>query len=328
MTLWVGTYREQGGRGLMPLVSLDPLSVGEPTQDIANASFGVWSARHRLAYFVDEREDGRVGAWRRDGAGWVPAGSSETGGAAPCFLSLSNEGSLLAAANYSDGTVGLIGLNPETGCPERLIDLYRGRGHGPDPERQEGPHAHCVLFAEDDAALYHVDLGSDRIYRHEVGPNGFVDTSLAFQAPAGIGPRHLALLPGSDLALLVCELGARILLLRREEGGFICLHDVATAPEPSKDNLGGHLGLMADGSIYVTNRGHDSLVRFAIHDEKLVRQGWWLTGGSSPRHFLIDGTMALVAHEEGGGVTRLNLEGALSWRADIPGAAFLIDIPD
>jgi 6-phosphogluconolactonase len=328
VTLWVGTYREQGGSGLTPLATLDPLAAGEPTEAIANASFGVWSAHHGLAYFVDELEDGRVGAWRRDAGGWALAGTCTSGGAAPCFLSLSNDGSLLAVANYGDGTVGLIGVNPESGYAERLLDLYQGEGHGPDPERQEGPHAHCVLFAEDDAALYHVDLGTDRIYRHEVGRSGFADTTVAFQAPAGIGPRHLALLPGSDLALLVCELGARLLLLRREEGRFVCLDDVATAPVPCKGNLGGHLGLMADGDIYVTNRGHDSLVRFAIEDEKLVPQAWWPTGGSSPRHFIIDGTTALVAHEEGGGVTRLDLDSGLAGRVDIPAAAFLIDIPD
>lgn len=328
MTLWVGTYREQGGLGLYPLVALDPLTAGEPTPAIGNASFGVWSARHRLAYFVDERDDGRVGAWRRDAEGWVPAGACSTGGAAPCFLSVSNDGSLLAVANYVDGTVGLIGLNPDDGCPEKLIHIYRGDGHGPYPERQEGPHAHCVLFAEDDAALYHVDLGTDRVYRHEVRPAGLANTSVAFQAPPGTGPRHLALLPGGSLALLVCELGARLLLLRRENGCFICLDDAATAPQQSAGNLGGHLGLMQDGAIYVTNRGHDSLVRFVIEDERLVRQGWWRTGGSSPRHFVIDGTTALVAHEESGGVTRLDLEGDLTSSFDIPAAAFLIDIPD
>jgi 6-phosphogluconolactonase len=328
MTLWVGTYHEQGGRGLMPLTALDPLSVGEPTQAIANASFGVWSAHHRLAYFVDERDDGRVGAWKRDASSWTPAGACSTGGAAPCFLSLSNDGTMLAVANYGDGTVGLIELDPETGSPKRFLDLYRGEGRGPDPERQEGPHAHCVLFAEDNAAMYHVDLGTDRIYRHEVGPGGFAHSEVVFEAPAGIGPRHLALLSGGDHALLVCELGARLMLLRREDGRFICLDDVPTAPEPLEDNLGGHLELMPDGAIYVTNRGHNSLVRFAIENDRLVRRGWWATGGSSPRHFVIDGTSALVAHEESGGVTRLNLAGELTARADIPAAAFLIDLPD
>jgi 6-phosphogluconolactonase len=327
VTLWIGTYAEQGGRGLTPLASLDPLTPGAPNSSIANASFGVWSPARGLAYLVDECEEGRVGAWKHGPDGWSQVGTCASGGAAPCFLALSHDGAWLAAANYGDGSVALIRLDPQTGAPE-LVDVYHGEGHGSDPERQDGPHAHCIVFGEDDACVYHVDLGTDRIFRHDVGSSGFAQSRVAFEAPAGIGPRHLMLLPDRNEAVLICELGARLLLLRREQDRFVCLDDVPTAPEPCDGNLGGHLGLAADGAIYVTNRGHDSLVRFAIEGDRLVRQAWWPTGGSSPRHFVIDGTTALVAHEEGGGVTRLDLMGGVIGQADIPAAAFLIDIPD
>lgn len=327
MTLWVGTYQAQGGRGLYPLTHRVPPAAGDPASAIRNASFGVWSARHRLAYFVDELEDGRIGAWKLDASGWLPAGACSTGGALPCFLSLSDDGTRLAVANYGDGTVSLIGLDADTGSPEQLVDLYRGGGRGPDPERQDRPHAHCVLFTDEDAGLFHVDLGTDRIYHHRIGSAGFEHTSVALEAPAGVGPRHLALLPDGERAVLVCELGARLLLLRREGERFECLDDVATAPEVSEGNLGGHLSLAEDGAIYVTNRGHDSLVRFAIDSDRLVQQAWWPTGGSSPRHFVIEGSTALVAHEEGGGVTCLDLEGEVTGRAAVPAAAFLIDVP-
>jgi 6-phosphogluconolactonase len=328
VTLWVGTYEEQGGSGLYPLVGMDPLVVAEPVEAITNASFAAWSPLHRLAYFVDERADGRVGAWRHDIGGWSPAGTCPSGGSMPCYVSASHDGSWLAIANYENGSVGLIALNSTTGQPERLSDIYQATGSGLDAERQDGPHSHSVVFSPDDTALYHADLGTDRIYRHAIGSSGFTDTTVAFQAPAGHGPRHLLLLAGGERALLICELGARLLLLRCEGERFVCLDDVPTAPEPSEGNLGGHLGLGPDASIYVTNRGHDSLVRFTIEGDKLVRGDWWPTGGSSPRHFVIDGAAAIVAHEEDGGVTRLNLQSGVVSRAKIPAAAFLIDIPD
>lgn len=326
--LWIGTYRGQGGRGLYPLAALDPVTLGPPEEAIVNASFGLWSVRHRLAYFVDEQEQGGVGAWKREHGKWSRAGRCASGGALPCYLSLSQDGRWLAAANYGSGSVGLIRLDPETGSPERLESVFQGEGQGPDPERQDGPHAHCVVFAKDGTTLYHVDLGTDRVWRHTIGKRGFERTEIAFEAPPGIGPRHLAFVPGGEHALLLCELGARLLLLRSDGGRFACLDDVAMAPEACAGNLGGHLGLAADGTIHVTNRGHDSLVRFAIEDDRLVRKAWWPTGGSSSRHFILDGDAGLVAHEEGGGVTRIDRHGVVSSRADLPAAAFLIDIPD
>ena len=63
--LWTGTYSASGGKGLYPLqLSQWEIHVGEAEAAIANASFGVWSQRTRMAYFVDEQEAGRVCAWQ------------------------------------------------------------------------------------------------------------------------------------------------------------------------------------------------------------------------------------------------------------------------
>lgn len=68
MRYWVGTYAKAGGGGLYPLMFDNGTPVaGEPHPGIANASFAVWSPRYRLAYFVDEQDQGRVAAWRRGG---------------------------------------------------------------------------------------------------------------------------------------------------------------------------------------------------------------------------------------------------------------------
>ncbi len=328
MGLWVGSYAGQGGKGLYPLErDGDHTLAGAPEPGIANASFAVWSQRHRLAYFVDEMA-GRISAWRYD-AGWQSLGSVESGGELPCYLALSDDERWLACANYGDGCVTVLSINPDTGALAGQVASFRAEGHGVDPERQEGPHAHCVVFAQKDRALYHVDLGLDRIYRHDVSDGRIVASEVAFAAPAGSGPRHLAFHP-SGHALLICELSATLMLLGHDGARFRLLQSLLTAPEPCPDNLGGHLAVHADGSVWVTNRGHDSVARFEVHGDRLCASGWQFTQGQSPRHVhAVDGAV-LVAHEESGGVTQVPLPlgaGTAKAIAAIPGAAFILSIP-
>ncbi|VWX55133.1 beta-propeller fold lactonase family protein [Novosphingobium sp. 9U] len=329
MANWVGSYREKGGEGFYRLErDGGRLMLTGCERAIEDASYVVWSDRHRLAYMVEEKEEGRIATWRFDGA-WEHVASLPSGGALPCFLSLSPDGHTLACANYGDGTLTTFALDPESGAPRQLLSSYRPSGHGPVPERQEGPHAHCAVFDGDDV-LYHVDLGLDRVFRHELERGRIVASAPAFSAPSGAGPRHLLLHPDAEHDLLVCELSAQLLLLRREGPDFACVGAVPTCPHDGvRDNLGGHLALDRDGTVLVTNRGHDSLVRFAIDGEQLHLREWSHTGGSSPRHLMVDRGQVIVAHEEGGGVAHVSLNAQDACRiANIPGAAFLIEIPD
>lgn len=333
--LWVGTYEAKGGKGLYPLEHRNGmLGLGTPEPRIANASYGAWSPQTRTVYFVDERDAGRVTAWGRLDREWQERGAQSTGGAAPCYLGLHPDFSFLAAANYGDGSVGLLRLDRGSGRIEGLSDVARAEGRGLDPERQAGPHAHCVLFDESGDYLFHVDLGADRIWRHRVEDGRLRDMAVAFEAPPGSGPRHLMLLPGKRHALLLSELSGELMLLARRETGFEAMHSVTTTPEPAEDNLGGHLAIGPDGVILVTNRGHDSLAAFVIEDGRLEARGWVPTGAASPRHFYAGETAVLVAHEEGETITKVPLPKAgvegrgAGPSVAVPGAAFIIDIPD
>jgi 6-phosphogluconolactonase len=333
--LWVGTYETKGGKGLYPLDDrAGRLGVGAPEPRIANASYGAWSPRTRTAYFVDEQDAGRVVAWGRRAHEWEARGAQLTGGSAPCYLSLDPKRGFVAVANYGDGSVGLLPLDRETGRIGELSDIARPTGRGVDPERQAGPHAHCVLFDETGEHLFHVDLGLDRIWRHRVVEGRLRETAVAFEAPPGSGPRHLMLQPDGRHALLLSELSGELLLLARRETDFALVHSIQTAPEPTEGNLGGHLAVGPDGLILVTNRGHDSLAAFVVADGRLEARGWVHTGAASPRHFHAGEKAVLVAHEEGETVTAVPLpdpdaKGLASGQsAGVPGAAFLIDIPD
>ena len=325
--LWVGTYEAKGGQGLYP-VACSPagrIEVGEPERRIANASFAAWCPRTRTAYFVNELDEGRVSAWGHVNGTWHPRGTQPTGGQLPCYVSLAPSGRYLAVANYGDGSVALFARDFATGSLGDQLAVRRAFGHGPNPERQDGPHAHCALFSEDGATLFHVDLGADHVFAYPIAESSLGEPQVAFTAPPASGPRHLLLLPGRARALLSCELSAELLLLERDGPRFQTLHTVKTAPSPEPaDNLGGHLGLAPNGDVLVTNRGHDSLARFALTGDRLEPRECTATGGSSPRHFHIGPVGTLIAHEESGTLALIGPAGTTT--AELPGAAFILSV--
>lgn len=331
--LWVGTYRKKGGKGLQPLeISGGQVRLGEPVAAITNASFGV--TRGDVTYFVDEQEAGRVAAWRRSDGRWMEVSSTGTAGGLPCFLALHPDRDLLAVANYADGALSLMGLD-EAGGLGPVLSRQQQQGRGSDPERQQGPHAHCAVFSDNGKWLFHVDLGLDRVFRYAVEENGLGKATCVFEARPGSGPRHLVLCPEARRAVLICELSAEILLLDRDRWSFRCLQVETTLPERfSGQNLGGHLHVEpVTGRILATNRGHDSLVSFEVRENRLERLGWARTGGTSPRHFWTDGERAVVANEESGTVALVPLprEGDAGLApldvAEVPGAAFVFETP-
>lgn len=336
--LHVGTYDRGGGAGLYPVdySAATGWSVGEPCVEARNASFGACSARHGLHYFVDEHAEGALGVFRTSPTGWEQLARVPTHGAQPCYVALNGDENMLAVANYGSGCVALFRLDDATGLPVNSPVVRTNAGGGPVADRQEAPHAHCVTFNRNQRWLYHVDLGTDEILAYPL--NSADDAPrLAYQAPAGSGPRHLAFHPILPFAILVSELASTLTVLQVEEGRFYARQTISTLPEHShSDSLGGHLSLNAAGDrAYVTNRGHDSIAVFAWSDIGVLRLLQHVSsGGASPRAFvLLEAERQLVlANEEAGNVTGFDLQpdGTLSpWSAalPLPGAAFVMIVP-
>lgn len=330
--LHIGTYAGSGGRGLVP-VSLGEdgaLAAGEPYAGAANASFAIRG--NGLVYAADEAEEGAVNVLRRDGEGWARVARVTSGGAAPCYLTLSPGGHRLAIANYESGSAALYRLDAD-GLPHSPPAVFRNEGSGPNAERQEAPHFHCARFARDGSALYLVDLGTDRVLRLSITDEGFGEASVAWTAPEGAGPRHMLLHPTLSRALVLSELAATLTLLQRGPLGFETLDRQPTAPESYKgENLGGHLCVNpARTRAYVSNRGHDSLAVFALVNGSLELLQIVPSGGRHPRHFaLLEAErMLVVAHEKDGTVASFDIEAdgrlrATGHRIAVPGACFVL----
>lgn len=327
--LIAGGYAQSGAKGLYPLTLGDEgLQVGAPLAPLVNVSAGL-PVTDNSWLLVDECA-GRL--LLVDAAqNWQVLATLPSGGAAPCHLAA--DGDLLAAANYESGTVALFRLAADTQALIGPTDVHHGKGSGPEPDRQEGPHAHWVGFRPGDR-LYAVDLGADciRLFDVDRSAASLGPPRTAFVAPPGSGPRRLVFHPDRPIACLMSELASSLTVLNVMGDGTMQAEQTVSTRAAGADgnNLGGAIVLSDDGtSLYVSNRGDDNIAAFAIQaDGRLRLLGHVSSGGSSPRYLLLAGDRLLVAHEQAGGVTVLALDDAslphpTPLRADVPGAAFL-----
>lgn len=334
--LFAGTYQAEGGAGVVPFhyaPATDDWSLGTPVGSIVNASFGVHSQRFDRHYLLGEQASGTVAALA---PGWRPRGVASTGGADPCHAALDARQSCLAVANYSSGSAALLRLDPATGAPIAPPLVRVHAGHGPVADRQAGPHAHWVGFSPDDRWLHAVDLGADAIFAHRFdAARGTIDAGvIAYRAPAGSGPRHLARHPRLRSAYLVSELANTVTVLTATpDGRFAARATLSTLPAGfTGHSQAAHIAINARGDrLYVSNRGHDSLAVFAIDrkgDLSLLQH--LSSGGRWPRFFLLlDRQRRLVVANERSGtlaIFRIAADGRIAPTGQslaVPGGVFI-----
>jgi 6-phosphogluconolactonase len=118
----------------------------------------------------------------------------------------------------------------------------------------------------------------------------------------GSGPRHLAFHPGGGVAYLIHELDSTIAVLgyAAGEGRFRIEQVVSTLPAGygRERNTAAEVAVHPSGRfVYGSNRGHDSIVVFAVGEGgRLTPAGYVPSGGRGPRHFAVDpGGRYLVA---------------------------------
>jgi 6-phosphogluconolactonase len=332
--LLVGTYPKSGGEGLVAAeLTGDHLTHCAHHGAIANASFAVWGPSGVL-YAVAEQPNGLARAAAAGQGQFVARSEAHTGGDAPCHLALDPSGSLLAAANYESGSIALFRLDASGDLPLSPTWHHQLEGSGPNPERQMGPHAHWVGFTEGGRRLYCVDLGSDAIVMFDMDPDrpSLDRPKIAYRAPAGSGPRHLAFHPTLRLAFLVSELASTLTMLSiAADGTLEALQTVSTLPPDAGESLGGAIAINDAGNrIYVTNRGHDSIAVFAFDGTDMSLLQHVPSGGASPRFLLLieQEQRMLLANEESSNVALFAIENdgrlmPLGIPTSIPGAAFL-----
>ncbi|MSU35561.1 MAG: lactonase family protein [Pedosphaera sp.] len=219
-------------------------------------------------------------------------------GDGPCHLSVDHTGRCLLVANYGGGSVTVLPLNAD-GSLRPHSAFVQHAGASINPGRQKEPHAHSFNVSPDNRFAFAADLGLDRIvvYRLAANDGRITPNDPPFSAlTPGSGPRHFAFHPNGASAFVINELKCTLTAFRYNAARGVLTETQtistlppgeAMRPEFSTAEVAVHPG---GGFVYGSNRGHDSIVVFAIEPGTgLLR---WVqnesTQGKTPRNFAID----------------------------------------
>jgi 6-phosphogluconolactonase len=217
----------------------------------------------------------------------------------PCYLSFDRTGKFLFVANYTSGSVAVFPILPDGKLGEHTALQQDSGSLGPNKERQEAPHAHFITPSEHNRFVYVADLGLDRvlIYKFDSTKGTLAqapENSWATLKP-GTGPRHVAFSKDGKFMYVVGEMTSTVTVFANEgQETFRTIQTAAMLPAGfSGRNDAAEIEIHPNGKfLYASNRGHDSIVVYAI-DRKtgMVQQMADIpTGGKEPRHFAIDPT--------------------------------------
>ena len=277
----------------------------------AEAQSPAFLTRHgKFIYSVNELDPGRVSSFALTDDGLAFLNTVPTDGAYPCHLAATAD--WLSVANYSTGSVATFRI--DDGAIGERIDFAQHKGDGPNPVRQTSAHAHQTYLATDRDMLV-PDLGSDRLYRYRIDATGaFVGEPSVTQLAAGAGPRHVDRHPTLPIAYVINELGNTIDVLESDaDNPMRVLQTVSTLPDGfAGTSTTAEIVVSADGRfVYGSNRGHDSIVSFAIDDAgRLSEPEHASTRGAHPRHFALDpsGRWLLAANQSSDNVVVFALD--------------------
>jgi 6-phosphogluconolactonase len=329
LLLYVGTYTTGKSEGIY-LYRLD-LSSGElkhvaTTKRVVNPSFLALAPNRRYLYAVNEVGDF---ASTKSGAVSAFAVDQRTGelrllnqraslGADPCYVDVDAQGRFVLIANYTGGNVTVFPVERDGSLGE-ATDMKQGRGSSVNRERQEGPHAHCIVLDPTNRFAYSCDLGTDKImiFRFNARNGKLLPGEPPWvQIKPGAGPRHLAFHPSGKYVFVLNELHSTVTAFTRdpEKGSLKELQTLPTLPKDfTGTNTSADIHVSSDGRfVYCSNRGHDSIAIFAIDPRRggLTTVGHESTRGMTPRNFAIDptGEFLLVANQKSDNIVvfRLN----------------------
>jgi 6-phosphogluconolactonase len=225
-----------------------------------------------------------------------PINQTSSGGSGPCHLVLDKSGKNLLVANYGSGSVAVIPVAADGKLGEATC-VIQHHGKSVNPQRQEGPHAHCVTLSPDNRFAFVCDLGLDQVlvYGFDANAGTLTPAEPAFVAlKPGAGPRHMVFRPDGKFAYVVNELDSTITSFAYDAtaGALKELETVTTLPGYyDGPNTAAEIAVHPSGKfLYTSNRGNESVVLFTIDREtgKLTWIEEQNTGGKTPRHFGIE----------------------------------------
>lgn len=328
--VYFGTYTGAKSQGVY-VSRLDASGALSPPELAAQTTSPSFLAVHPsgdFLYAVNEvgsyagKPGGSVSAFAIDRAtGKLTAlNQQSSAGAGPAHIIVDGAGRNVLIANYGGGSVAVLPIARD-GTLRPASAFMQHTGGSVNPDRQKEPHAHSVNLSPGNRFAYVADLGIDKvlIYRFDSKAGSLVPNEPAFAAVApGAGPRHFAFHPRGRSAYVINELDCTVTAFSSDSrrGGLKPLQTISTLPGGQPVIRGystADVQVHPSGRfLYGSNRGHDSIVVFAI-DARSGRLTWVEnrpTEGSTPRGFGIDpdGNYLLAANQRSDSVVVFRID--------------------
>jgi 6-phosphogluconolactonase len=315
--LWVyiGSYTGAKSKGIY--VSRLDLATGALVApmlavETASPSFLAIHPNQRFIYAANEVSDfagkksGAVGAFALDPqTGKLTLMNQQSSvGDGPCHLVVDKTGKNVLVANYGGGSVAVLAVREDGKLGEAAAAIQH-HGSSVNPQRQKEPHAHSINLDAANRFAFAADLGLDRIliYKFDAA-KGTLTANNPSSAPVkpGAGPRHFVFHPTGRFAYVINEIHCTVTAFRydAQRGELTELQTVSTLPEREAVKSAystAEVQAHPNGKfLYGSNRGHDSIVVFAIDENsgKLTYVENEPTQGKTPRNFGIDPTGAYL----------------------------------
>jgi 6-phosphogluconolactonase len=306
--VYIGTYTQEGStsKGIYAYrfdSHIQQLSAIGLAATTINPSFLAVAPNQRFLYAVNEvsnyqgQKSGAVSAFVIDHATGKLTLLNQVAsrGTDPCYITVDKTGKYVLVANYSSGSIAVFPIRVDGGLGE-ASSFVQHSGHGMNPQRQEGPHAHSIDMSPDNRFAIVDDLGLDETIAYPFdSSNGSLSASGAMIAKAapGAGPRHFAFDPSGKFAYVIDEMGSTVSAYSFDAttGALNSLQTISSIPKTfSKLDESAEIQVAPSGKfLYASNRGHDSIAVFAINSGTgmLTLVEYVPTKGSSPRSFEI-----------------------------------------
>lgn len=321
--VYVGTYTGPNSKGIyrlkldMKTGKLTPVGV---TEGVANPSFLAIHPSEKFLYSVCEISDfdgkkaGGVSAFAVNDDGSLTLLNQESSvGAGPCHLVVDGSGKNVLVANYGGGSVASLPIG-EDGKLKPHSAFVQHEGVDPTTGKPLTPRGHSVNVDAANKYACVADLGLNKVlvykFDAEKGTLTPNDAPTA-ELPAGSGPRHFAFHPNGKFAYVINEQGMTMSALAydAEKGQLTTIQTIGTIPDADRDQKGlstAEVRVHPSGKfVYGSNRGHDTIVVFAVDQEtgKLTHVENTRTEGKTPRNFFIDPTGTYLLAENQGSDT-------------------------
>jgi len=329
--VYFGTYTGGKSKGIYVSrfdATSGRLGAPELAAESASPSFLAIHPNKRFLYAANESGDfggkksGAVSAFTIDlrSGKLTPLNQQPSGGDGPCHVAVDKAGKTVLVANYGGGSVEALPLKPD-GSLAAPTSFIQHRGSSADPRRQEGPHGHFITTDPANRFALACDLGLDKVLVYKFDP---ANSSLAANDPPaasvapGSGPRHLAFHPGGRFVYVINEMKCTMTAFAYdpERGELKEIQNLSTLPagETLKPNYStAEVEAHPSGKfLYGSNRGHNSIVVFAIDPAtgKLSHLENTSTEGKTPRGFGIDptGNYLLAANQDSDSVVVFRID--------------------